>query len=129
MSTLDKNKSVCRAFLTHIGRRQFDDALALVHDNVVWWLQGDFARSGFREGKDTLFTNLAQVLATDLELEFGHLTAEEDRVAVEMESRGKLANGKDYRNSYHYLFFVKDGKIRECHEYLDTKHLAEVMFD
>ena len=56
------------------------------------------------------------------------ITAEGDRVAVEVESYGKFGNGKIYQNHYHFLFEVREGKIQAVREYLDTQHLKETIF-
>lgn len=44
------------------------------------------------------------------------------RVAVTAESRGDHKSGKKYNNHYHFLFFIKDGKISRVKEYFDTEH-------
>jgi ketosteroid isomerase-like protein len=105
--------------------------LNLLTDDVVWWVQGEWPMDNFHRGKSAvegLFDLLKTLLVGTLEVEFGFATAQDDRVALEMRSNGLLKNGKHYRNGYHYLFTVKDGRIASCKEYLDTKHLAEVVF-
>ena len=52
------------------------------------------------------------------------LTAEDDRVAAEVESYAPLVNGKVYNNHYHMLFVIRDGKIAIVKEYADTAHRA-----
>ncbi|KAH6955740.1 hypothetical protein BKA56DRAFT_603573 [Ilyonectria sp. MPI-CAGE-AT-0026] len=47
------------------------------------------------------------------------VTADENRVAVEAYSNMEV-QGKAYKNSYHWLFEVKDGKISKARFYLDT---------
>jgi ketosteroid isomerase-like protein len=54
------------------------------------------------------------------------LTAEENRVAVEVESRVTLKNGVFYNNKYHFLFRLEDGKIREVREHNDTLHAHQI---
>ncbi len=56
-------------------------------------------------------------------------TAEGDRVALEMESYGKKANGTVYYNHYHFLVTVADGKITTLREYMDTYHVKQVFID
>lgn len=55
------------------------------------------------------------------------VTAEGERVAVEAESRGKHASGRDYNNFYHFLFTIRNGKIVSLKEYLDTELATEVL--
>lgn len=53
--------------------------------------------------------------------------AEPDRVAVEAESYGKVADGRLYNNHYHFLFELKDGKIQTVREYLDSGHAEHIL--
>jgi ketosteroid isomerase-like protein len=55
------------------------------------------------------------------------VTAEGDRVALEAESYAKMKNTKTYQNKYHFLFVVRNGKIQQVKEYLDTMHANEVL--
>jgi ketosteroid isomerase-like protein len=48
------------------------------------------------------------------------VTAEEDRVAVEAEGRAELEDGRLYENTYHFLFYLRDGRIREAREHNNT---------
>jgi ketosteroid isomerase-like protein len=54
------------------------------------------------------------------------MTAEGDRVAVEAESYAETITGKIYRNQYHFLITVRNGKVQSVKEYLDTMHTNEV---
>lgn len=51
---------------------------------------------------------------------FGTIIAEGDKVMVESFNGGKSFDGRDYDNTYIYLFTFRDGKILEVKEYLDT---------
>lgn len=55
------------------------------------------------------------------------ITAQEDRVAIEAESFGRHASGRDYNNQYHFLARLRDGKIVEFKEYCDTEHITDVI--
>jgi hypothetical protein len=56
-----------------------------------------------------------------------HLTAEADRVAVEARGSSTLMNGNQYNNEYHFLIFIRDGKVYKFMEYLDTQLADEVL--
>ena len=55
------------------------------------------------------------------------ITAGGDRVAVEAESEGHHQNGRTYHNQYHFLFILRDGKIVQMKEYLDTMRAHEFL--
>ncbi len=130
MSELERNKAVCKAFYHDLGRRDFAAALSHLTDDVVWWVQGEWEGAGFYRGKaavERLLAPLKDAIATDIDFKFGHLTAEEDRVSCEITGAATTSDGTDYRMTYHFLFTIRDGKIREGHEYLDTKMLWDVL--
>ena len=52
-------------------------------------------------------------------------TAEGGRVAIEAVGTGKLRNGRDYANRYHFLLEVRDGRVLAIREYMDSQHVAE----
>lgn len=55
------------------------------------------------------------------------MTAEDDRVAVEAESEGMHVSGKLYSNQYHFLFRLRDGKVVELKEYMDTERVTDIL--
>ena len=70
---------------------------------------------------------MLQAFPDGLTMTIKRLTAEADRVAIEAESHGTHVSGKTYKNLYHSLMRVKDGKIVEWREYMDTMLAAEVL--
>jgi ketosteroid isomerase-like protein len=38
------------------------------------------------------------------------------------------ATGKQYANEYCGVFVIRDGRIAEVREYLDSRHVAETLF-
>ena len=131
MSTED-NKRLVLEFLGHYSAARYDAALDLLAEDCTWWLPGhpeEFPAAGSVD-KATVKRRLAgnlKLLPHGLEITTGAITAEQDRVAVEAESRGTLVNGREYHNSYHFLFVIADGKIRRVKEYLDTLHAREAL--
>jgi ketosteroid isomerase-like protein len=75
-----------------------------------------------------LFANVAKVTEGGrLEILIHTVTAEDDRVAVEAESRAVNGqNGRTYNNHYHFLFRVREGRVCELREYQDTLHAYDV---
>ena len=55
------------------------------------------------------------------------MTAEEERVAVEINREAVHAAGGTYNNQYHFLLRIKDGKILELKEYMDTQLAAKIL--
>ncbi|OYU34765.1 nuclear transport factor 2 family protein [Novosphingobium sp. PASSN1] len=53
------------------------------------------------------------------------MVAEGDSVAVEATATMELANGKLYRQRYHYLYRLRGGQVFFAREYLDTQAAVE----
>jgi ketosteroid isomerase-like protein len=68
-----------------------------------------------------------KLLPHGIEISLGAMTAEDDRVAVEAESKARLVNGALYHNRYHFLYVVRDGRIHAVKEYLDTLHALSAL--
>lgn len=69
--------------------------------------------------------------AHEMQLKIHGLTAEDDRVAMEAESRVVRPDkqGRIYNNFYHYLFRIKEDKLVLFKEYQDTLHLFDFTSD
>ena len=55
------------------------------------------------------------------------MIAEDDRVAAEVKGDAVHASGQVYQNEYHFLVTLKDNKIIELKEYMDTQLAAKVL--
>ncbi|MEQ8230145.1 MAG: nuclear transport factor 2 family protein [Gammaproteobacteria bacterium] len=123
-----ENKAVVTRFWEAFSAARYDDAVAMLSDDATWWVAGDTDLSG-TYSKSEFAALLAQVTAlapNGITVTPKLLTAEDDRVSVEAESLGAISNGKTYRNIYHFMMVVRDGRICAVREYLDTEHVTEV---
>ena len=122
--SIEENKEVVVEFLRRFSAGQFESAFDLLADDATWWVAGNFPLSGTRSKTDMaeLVKGIVENMPSGLTLTPKVMTAEEERVAVEVESYGKHKNGRIYNNKYHFLFTVKDKKIHIVREYLDTMH-------
>jgi ketosteroid isomerase-like protein len=130
--SIDANKRLVRDFLEHYGAGRYEAALGMLAPDAKWWLPGhpdEFPAAGWVD-KATVQRRLAsnlKLLPHGLEIIIGAMTAEEDRVAVEAESKAVLVNGRLYHNRYHFLFVLKEERIQVVKEYLDTLHAVAAL--
>jgi ketosteroid isomerase-like protein len=130
--SLDQNKKLVLDFLGHYAAGRYEAALAMLAPDSQWWLPGhkdEFPAAGWVDKatvEKRLWANL-KLLPNGLEITTGAITAEDDRVAVEAESKATLVNGRTYHNRYHFLFVVRDGSIVAVKEYLDTLHAMNAL--
>jgi len=133
MST-EQNKRIVGQFFQQFSAADVSGALELLDEAVVWRVmgrEGSLPLSG-EMGKQAIGELIATVKAAipdGMKLTPTGWTAEGKRVALEMESYGKLSNGKEYNNRYHFLVIVSDGRIAELREYMDTYHAKLIFVD
>jgi hypothetical protein len=130
--SLAENKQTAKTFLEQAFSGHMDAAIAMLTDDVRWWVIGDpaylrVAGEKNRAQAEKLLRGLARAMPDGMRVEFHGMTAEEDRVAVEAESWGTWQNGRAYHNRYHILVRVRDGSICEIHEYMDTLQVYQTV--
>ncbi len=131
--SIEDNKRVATEFFRRIDANDVPGALALLADDATYWIAGDkavipSAGEHDKAGMSRLFHLMGKGLEDGLRMKVSGVTAEGDRVAVEAESVGPLKNGRTYRQKYHILMVVREGRIAAVREYLDTQHVHDVWF-
>lgn len=86
-------------------------------------ISGTFDKATVAAAAGSIFEVFPQGIA----FEVHRMTAQEDRVAVEASSRGMHISGREYRNRYHFLARLRDGKLIEWKEYCDTEAITEIL--
>ncbi|GLQ86506.1 nuclear transport factor 2 family protein [Dyella flagellata] len=129
----EENKRVVNELFARISKGDLDGMLALLSDDVKWWIAGELEgvpAAGEHDKKRVagILANMRQQLKSDLQLSVHSLTAEDGRVCAQVSGHGELTNGKVYRNQYHFLISLQAGKIVSVREYLDTKHVEKTWF-
>lgn len=129
--TIERNKQVAAELFERFSAGDIRGVLALLTDDVEWRIPGKpeltpVAGNYDKERLGRLFRRMMGQLEGGLKMAVLGSIAEGDRVAVEVESAGDLRNGRQYRQQYHFLIALRDGKIASVHEYLDTHHAFDV---
>jgi len=129
----DINKQLACSFFTRFDANDIDGALATMSDDATWWLAGKPEQIPgvgrlTKEQIARVFRRMASQLEDGLRMRVKSLIAEGDSVALEVESHGRLKNGRVYANEYHTLMRIRDGKIHEVREYYDSQHVFSVWY-
>ena len=127
MTDLEANKQLVLKFWEAFSESRFDDALEMVADDGTWWVAGSGAVAGdyTKEEFGDLIRGIGENAPNGIRVTGSVLTAEGDRVAMEAESYGELADGKVYNNLYHILHTIRDGKLVNVKEYMGTQHVRD----
>ena len=134
--SVEANKTVVRRYFKAIEDADYDTIEKLLADEVRFWLPPSVPDGVEFQGRPDIMRNIVESIAglydvhVGLHPEIRHLTAEDDRVAAELVIRGRSkASGLDYENHYHFLFVIREGRIVEFHEHLDTLYAFRALFE
>lgn len=125
----DDNKMLARDFLAALSRADTDWVSERYADDFRLWTAGSLPFSGASD-KPQALEGMPQILGLfpeGIEFTIHDMTAEGERVAIEATSRGTTFRGDVYAQEYHFLLRVRDGKILEFREYMDTELARKVL--
>jgi len=127
---LTANKRVVARLFELLNAGAHDEAVSLFTNDFIWSIPesipggGEKSAAEFRE----LLTGLMSMFDGQPQYTVVSMTAESDRVSVELLGAGHLKNGNHYRNHYHMLFFLSGTSIRRVNEYVDTHYSIKSTF-
>ena len=126
-----ENKQVVQTFYDTAGRGDMKGCFDQLAEDVAWTNIGTTKYSGTYVGKDDLSTKLLGPVFGQLEgglnSTIHNIIAEGEFVAVQLSGQAMTKSGRPYNNTYCHVFRVRDGKIREVTEYLDTELVSTVL--
>lgn len=127
------NKQVARRFYERFDANDIDGVLDTMAEDLRFWIAGKPGSNpsiGWHTKAEMarMFRGMTGQMPTGLRMTVTSLIAEDDKVALEVSSHGELRDGRVYENEYHALITVRDGKIAEVKEYMDTHHVQSVWF-
>lgn len=119
---LEQNKAVARRLIEALGRMDGEDFLDCLSDDVIFETPGQFALAGVKTKAEVAaeFPPMNELFPDGIAFTIHTMTAEDDRVHVEMSGKSKTAGGVDYNNRYHYALVIRDGKVKSFRDYLDS---------
>ena len=125
----DANKQIAHAFLDALSRVDRLAVEELYADDFELWTAGTLPFSGTSNKAQALegMKGILGMFPKGLAFSIRAMTAEGERVAIEAECNGIHVSGKPYHNYYHFLLVVRDGRIVQFKEYMDTAHAADVL--
>jgi uncharacterized protein len=127
MST-EKNVQIVKDFFAAMGRRDKQGLLALSAEDIEWIIPGeDWPLAGTHRGRAGLSDLLDRVNET---IEMSHPEPSEfivqgDRVLVVGSATGRIkATHKTFVDDWVFAITVRNGKVTNVREYVDTQALA-----
>jgi hypothetical protein len=125
--SIEKNIQTVKDFFAAIGRGDREALLALVAEDIEWIIPGeDWPLAGTHRGHAGL-ANLLETASKSIEAstEPREFVAQGDRVLVVGFARGKIkATNKTFEDDWIFAITVRDGRLTNIREYVDTQALA-----
>src|ERR1700733_7348594 len=125
--SIEKNIQTVKDFFAAIGRGDREALLALVAEDIEWIIPGEnWPLAGTRYGHAGL-ADLLETASRSIETstEPREFVAQGDRVLVVGFARGKIkATNKTFEDDWIFAITVRDGRLTNIREYVDTQALA-----
>jgi len=123
------SKEIVQKFLASGLSEEYvtDDFVWRVPPSLVYGDHGDFTRDGLATQIHEIHEKIYDVPSMKSTVDF--LIGEGEWAAYQFEVRAKNSVGDDYHNFYCLTFRIRDGKICEMREHVDSMYAKQVLFD
>ncbi len=126
--SIEDNVGTVKAFFVAIGGGDKQALLALSAEDIEWIVPGEgWPLAGTHRGHAGL-ADLLETASKELETSFPvppEYVAQGDRVLVIGSAKGSVkATGKAWEDNWVFAITVRDGKLTNIREYIDTQALA-----
>jgi ketosteroid isomerase-like protein len=126
--SIQKNIQIVKDFFAAMGGSDRQDLLALCAEDIEWIIPGeDWPLAGTHRGHAGL-TDFLQKASVTVETSFPEppeYVAQGDRVLVVGVATGKIkATNKPFKDDWVFDITVRNGKVTNIREYVDTQALA-----
>ncbi|WP_411152460.1 nuclear transport factor 2 family protein [Streptomyces sp. A30] len=121
-----------RAFIDAMNRRDLAKVAGLFTEDATWTVcVADLPGAGTNRASavvEQMVPGLLDVFESGPELEILRTAVQGDWVAVEAVGRGRLRDGREYRNQYTHWYRIEGGRVAALREYMDSHYAATVFF-
>ena len=126
--SIEKNVQIVKDFFAALGRHDQQGLLALVAENIEWIIPGeDWPLAGTHRGHAGL-ADVLQTASEQVETTYPdppEFIAQGDRVLVVGFATGRIkATNRTFEDHFVFAMTVRNGKVTNIREYIDTQALA-----
>lgn len=128
------SESVLRRYVAAVEAGDTQAIRGMFAEDATWTIRaGELPISGTWKGRDTIIDEfLAEAMSHyepgSVSLEITGTIAEGDRVVLQWTSRARTREGRRYENGCIGVFTIRDGRIQDVREYMDTLYASEAAF-
>ena len=126
---IEENKQLVRDWVEALAAGDGDRVCGMYAEKLAYYVVGDWPLGGHfdRQYMENNCGDIFTVFPKGLDFKAERIVAEGDWVCLEMRSEGEHLSGRNYSNHYSYWFEIKDGKIVQLKEWLDTIKANDVL--
>ncbi len=119
------NKDIVTHIVNELSKGNDEPLLESMAEDMKWnWMgSGQWSKSfvGKSEVLNDLWKNVRETIKQPYKVIVHRIIADGENVVVEMTGRNTTTTEKSYINNYCWVCRVKDGKLHEINEYMDTE--------
>lgn len=121
---MPSNKDIAWSYYDLLNQHRTEEAIAVLHDDGSFWNVRTRASTPTRDQKEYIRSVMGDV---PMQFTLRNAVEEGDQVVLELSSHGVMDDGWVYANEYCFVISIRDGKIFDLREYLDTKHAQDMI--
>jgi ketosteroid isomerase-like protein len=126
-----ENKQLIEHVFGELSKGRTGPFVESLAEDVRWTFPGSWSWSGTWNGKQAVLNDLLQPLFAQFDdgyrAEADLILADGDHVVVQSRGHSTTRSGQPYRNTYCYIFRLREGRISEITEHCDTALVDRVL--
>lgn len=128
------SKSVLRTYVAAVQAGDEEAIREVFAEDATWTIQaGQLPISGTWSGRDAIIDEflaaaMSRYAPGSVSLEITGMIADGDQIVLQWTSRARTREGRPYENGCIGVFTIRDGRIQDVREYMDTLYASEVAF-
>jgi uncharacterized protein len=129
----DEAQALALAFFDSLNTEDYERLRGLLTEDAAWLPTAkNMPGAGEYRGRDVIvdefITPIRKLFAgKDPQNEILHIASNGNTVLVESHGTGHLADGRPYDNRYAWGINIRDGKIAEIREYMDSHYVVTLL--
>lgn len=120
-----RNREIITQIFTELSKGNDNPLIESMTENIQWnWMgSGQWSKSfvGKSEVLNDLWKNVRATIKQPYKVIVHRIIADGDNVVVEMTGQNETTTDKQYKNNYCWICRLKNGKLCEINEYMDTE--------
>lgn len=128
-----ENKQLLQHIFSEMAKSNYRLLVDAMADDFSWTVTGTTPWSRTYAGKEAVLTELFATLRSRMADRMKTIPlrfiAEDDLVVVEARGDNTSLSGKQYNNTYCFVFRLAGGRLQEVTEYMDTLLVTQVLGD